>query len=186
MGLASLIYPRTWVNMPGSTDEELFRHQGVFYARIFSRRRPPKYNDRTKYPDALWIPLYVPVGHYETVADLMRGVRQALREFGQSLTDQEFKFTFDEDAKRVRITIPAFSVLALNPWMVDLLESRTFGENTITYRPFPSWSIFITMNLRCLDWTSTTLFFLGQPKEFRRKSKDYLSSLSPLKPEQTR
>ena len=70
----------------------------------------------------------------------MKVVRQALRdEFGQSFADQEFKFTFDEDAKRVNIAIPAFSVLALNSWMVDLLDSTTFGENTITYRPFPSW-----------------------------------------------
>ena len=141
VGLASLIYPRTWVNMPDSTTEELkeVRHQGVFYARIFSQRRPPRYNDRTKYPDASWIPLYVPMTHYETVGDLMKGIRRALRnEFGQSLADQEFKFTFDEDAKRVSITIPSFSILALNPWMVDLLESRTFGENTIRLGPFPS------------------------------------------------
>ena len=139
MGLASLIYPRTWVNMPGPTDEEL-KEQGVFYARIFSRRRPARYNDGTKYPDERWVELHVAQGHYETVGDLMKGVRQAFRdEFGQSLADQEFKFAFDEDAKQVSITEAAFSVLALNPWMFDLLESRTFGENTITYRPFPLW-----------------------------------------------
>ena len=64
---------------------------------------------------------------------MMRGVRQALcDQFGQSLADQEFKFTFDEDAKRVSITIPAFSVLALKPWMGwDVLESDTYGDHTI-------------------------------------------------------
>ena len=103
VGLANLVYPRTWVNMPGATDEELkeFRHQGVFYARIFSRRRLARYNDQTKYPDKRWVPLHLAQGHYETVGEMMKGVRQALRdEFGQSLADQEFKFTFDEDAKR--------------------------------------------------------------------------------------
>ena len=115
----------------------------------------------------------------------MRGVRQALRdEFGQSLADQEFKFTFDEDAKRVTITIPAFLVLALNPWMVDLLESRTFGVNTIR-APFLRGET-ITMNFRCFVWTSTPLLFLGQPKNWKRKSKDYLSSFSLFVPEQTR
>ena len=174
VGLASLVYPHTWVNMPDPTKEELkeFRHQGVFYARIFSRRRPPKYNDRTKYPDALWIPLYVPVGDYETVGDLMRGVRQALRdEFGQSLTDQEFKFTFDEDAKRVSITIPAFSVLALNPWMIELLESRTFGENTITLRPFPSWGEYYDeFSMLGMDECTTTfpLTAEGMEEEIKR------------------
>ena len=101
LGLASLTYPHTWVNMPGPTDEELkeFRHQGVFYARIFSRRRPARYNDGTKYPDDSWVGLHVAQGHYETVEDLMKGIREALRyESGQSLADQEFKFTFDEDA----------------------------------------------------------------------------------------
>ena len=49
---------------------------------------------------------------------MMNGVQQAVRdEFGKSLGDQEFKFPFDEYAKRVTITIPAFSVLALKPWM---------------------------------------------------------------------
>ena len=66
VGLASLVYPHTWVNMPGSTAEELkeFRHQGVFYARIFSRRRPAKYKDQTKYPDEYWVALHVAQGHY--------------------------------------------------------------------------------------------------------------------------
>ena len=91
VGLASLIYPRTWVNMPGPTHEELkdVRDQGVFYARIFSRRRPARYNDQTKYPDERWVPLHVAQGLYETVEDMMKGIRQALREeFGQSLEDQ--------------------------------------------------------------------------------------------------
>ena len=86
------------MNRPDPTKEELkeFRHQGVFYARIFSQRRPTKYKYKLKYPDALWVPLYVPVGHYETVGDLMKGVRQALcDEFEQSLAEQEFKFNFD-------------------------------------------------------------------------------------------
>ena len=93
MGLASLICPRTWLNMRDPTKEELkeFRHQGVFYARIFSQRRSPQVQRSEEVPDALWIPPYVPVGHYEMVGDMMRGVRQALRdEFGQSLADQEF------------------------------------------------------------------------------------------------
>ena len=91
MGLASLIYPRTWVNMPGPTDEELkeFRHQGVLYAQIFSRRRPARYNDQTKYPDECWVPIHMAQGHYETVEDMTKGIRQALRdEFGKSLADQ--------------------------------------------------------------------------------------------------
>ena len=92
MGLASFIYPHTWVNIPGPTDEELkeVRSQGVFYGRIFSRRRPARYNDQTKYPDERWVPLHVAQGHYETVDDFMKGIRQALRDkFGQSLSDQE-------------------------------------------------------------------------------------------------
>ena len=80
-------------------------------------------------------------GHYETVGELMKGIRQALRdEFGQSLADQEFKFTFDEDAKQVTITIPAKSCLALNPWMLDILESNTFGDHTIHFRHFAAWN----------------------------------------------
>ena len=104
VGFTILVYPCTWVNMPGPTDEELkeFRHQGVFYARIFRRRRPARYNDAKKYPDERWVPLHVAQGHYETVEDMMKGIRQALRdEFGQSLVDQEFKFAFNEEAKRV-------------------------------------------------------------------------------------
>ena len=141
MGLASLIYPRTWVNMPFPTDEELkdFRHKGVFYARIFSRRRPARYNVQTKYPDERWVPLHVAQGLYE-VEDMMKGIRQALRdEFGQSLADQEFKFDFDEDAKQVTITAAAWSCLFLNLWMHDILESDTFGGFTITWRHFAEW-----------------------------------------------
>ena len=96
--------------MPGPTAEELkeFRHQGVFYARILSRRRPARYNDITKYPDERWVPFHVAQGHYETVKDFMQGIRQALREeLGQSLVDQELKFAFDGDAKRVTITVAA-------------------------------------------------------------------------------
>ena len=91
VGLANLIYPRTWVNKPGPTVEELkeFRYQGVFYTRIFSRRRPARYNDQTKYPDERWVPLHVAQGHYKTVENTMKGICQALcDEFGQSLVDQ--------------------------------------------------------------------------------------------------
>ena len=169
VGFANFIYPRTWVNMPVPTNEELkeFRHQGVFYARIFSGRRPARYNDQTKYPNERWVPLHMAQGHYETVEDLMRGVRQALLEkFGQSLADQEFKFTFDEDGKRLTITIPAFSVLALNPWMVDLLESDTFGENVITCRPFPSWTKYYEQfAMLGLDEYSTVLPWTAEKKE---------------------
>ena len=143
VGLASPIYSHTWVNMPDPTDEELkeFCHQGVFYAPIFSRRRPAGYNDVTKYPDERWVPPHVAQGHYETVKYFMKGIRQALRdEFGQSLADQEFKFAFDEDAKRVTITIPAYSALALNMWMVNILESDSFGDFTILLRHFAAWS----------------------------------------------
>ena len=90
------------MNMPSPTDEELkeVRHQGVFSARIFSRRRPARYNDVTKYPYECWVPFHMTQDHYETVEDFMKGVRQAVRnEFGQSLADQEFKFAFDEDTK---------------------------------------------------------------------------------------
>ena len=130
VGLAILIYPRTWVNMPDPTKEELkeFRHQWVFYAWVFSPTRPASYNDQTKYPEESWFPLHMAQGHYETVEDFMKGIRQALRdEFGQSLADQQFKFAFDEDAKQVTITIPAWSCLVLNPWMVDMLESDTLA-----------------------------------------------------------
>ena len=43
VGLASLVYPRTWVNMPGSTAEELkeFRHQGVFMPGYSVEEDPP-------------------------------------------------------------------------------------------------------------------------------------------------
>ena len=143
VGLASLIYPHTWVNMPGSFDEELkeFRHQGVFYVRIFSRKRPTKYKYKFNYPDEYWVPLYVPVGHYETVGDFLKGIRQALRdEFGQSLADQDFKFDFDEDAKRVTVTIRAWSCLALNPWMTTLLHSGNFGMYGIANRRFAEWN----------------------------------------------
>ena len=137
VGLASLVYPDTWVNMPGSIDEELkeFRHQGVFYAWIFSRRRPTKYKYKYKfnYPDEYWVPL----GHYRTVGDVLKGIRQALRdEFGQSFADQDFKFNFDEDAKRVTITIRAWSCLALNPWMTNFLHSGNFGMYGIAERRF--------------------------------------------------
>ena len=104
VGGFGLIYLHTWVNMPGPTDDELkeFRHQGRFYARIFSGIRPARYNDQTKYPDERWVRLHVAQGHYGTGKDFMKGIRQALRdEFGQSLWDQEFKFAFDEDAKRL-------------------------------------------------------------------------------------
>ena len=67
----------------------------------------------------------------------MKGIRQALRhEFGQSLADQEFKIVFDEDAKQVTITVAAWSCLALNPWMHDVLESDTFGGFTNACRHF--------------------------------------------------
>ena len=137
VGLASLIYPQTWVNMPGSIHEELkeFRHQGVFYARIFSRRRP------VNHADEYWVPLYVPVGHYRTVGDFMKGTRQALcDEFGQSLADQWLKFHFDEDAKRMTITIKAWSCLALNPWMTNLLHSGNFGMYDIANGRFAEWN----------------------------------------------
>ena len=90
VGLASLVYPHTWVNMPGSTAEELkeFRHQGVFYARILSRRRPAKYKFKFKYPDEYWVALHVAQGHYRTLGDFLKGIRQALRdEFGEDLAD---------------------------------------------------------------------------------------------------
>ena len=94
--------------MPGPTDEELkeFRRQGVFYAHIFSRRRPGLYNDETKSPDERLVRFRVAQGHYEMVKYFLEGIRQALSdEFGQSLTDQEFQFASDEDAKRVIITV---------------------------------------------------------------------------------
>ena len=179
VGLASLIYPRTWVNMPDPTKEQLkeFRHQGVFYARLFSQRRPARYNDRTKYSDERWVPLYVPVGYYETVGDLMKGVRQALRdEFGQSLADQEFKFTFDEDAKRVTIAIPTFSVLALNPWMVDLLESNTFNQTILHYRHFPSWTKYYEQfSMLGLDEYTTTLPWTAEELEEEIKILPFLT-----------
>ena len=133
VGLACLIYPRTCVNMPGPTDEKFkeLRHQGVFYARIFSRRRPARYNDVTKYPDERWVPFHVAQGHYETVKDFRKG----RDDFGHSLADQEFKFAFDEGTKRVTITVAAWSCLALNPWM----EGDTFGGFTITWRHFATW-----------------------------------------------
>ena len=55
VALVGLLYPHTWVNMSGPNDEELvaFGHQGVFYARIFSRKRPTSYNDANKYPRRL-------------------------------------------------------------------------------------------------------------------------------------
>ena len=143
VGLASLVYPHTWVNMPGSTAEELkeFQHQGVFYARIFSRRRPAKYKDQTKYPDDLWVALHVAQGHYRTLGDFLKGIRQALRdEFGEELADQDFKFNFDEDTKRVTITIKEWSCLALNPWMTNLLHSGNFGMYGITKRRFAEWN----------------------------------------------
>ena len=69
------------------------------------------------------MPFHVAQGHYQTVEEFVKGIRQALRgEFGQSLADQEFKFAFDEDAKRVTMTVAAWSCLALNPCMVDMLE----------------------------------------------------------------
>ena len=71
----------------------------------------------------------------------MKGIRQALRdEFGQSLADQEFKFAFDEDAKQVTITVAAWPCVGLNPWIVDLLESNTFGQISITFRNFAAWT----------------------------------------------
>ena len=66
-------------------------------------------------------------GHYRTLGDCLKGIRQALRdEFGDGLADQDFKFNFDEDAKRVTITIKEWSCLALNPWMTNLLHSGNF------------------------------------------------------------
>ena len=71
----------------------------------------------------------------------LKGIRQALRdEFGEGLADQDFKFNFDEDAKRVTITIKAWSCLALNPWMTNLLHSGTFGMYGITKRRFAEWN----------------------------------------------
>ena len=128
--------------MPSRTDEELkeFRHQGVFYARIFSERRPARYNEATKYPDDRWVSLHMAQGHYETVEDMRKGIRQAIGdEFGQSLGDQEFKFAFDEEAKRVTITVAAWSFLALNPGMCDMLESDTFSGFTIYLQHFAAW-----------------------------------------------
>ena len=71
---------------------------------------------------------------------MIKGTRRALRdEFGQSLADQEFKFAFDEDAKQVIITVAAWSCLALDPWMHDMLESDTFGGFTIAWQHFAAW-----------------------------------------------
>ena len=71
----------------------------------------------------------------------MKGIRQALRdEFGEGLADQDFKFNFHEDAKRVTITIWAWSCLALNPWMTALLHSGNFGMYGIAERRFAEWN----------------------------------------------
>ena len=71
----------------------------------------------------------------------MKGIRQALRdEFGEELTDQDFKFNFDEDTKRVTITIKEWSCLALNPWMTNLQHSGNFGMYGITKRRFAEWN----------------------------------------------
>ena len=162
VGLASLVYPRTWMNMPGSTAEELkeFRHQGVFYARIFSRRRPTKYKYKFNYPDEYWVALHVAQGHYRTLGDFLKGIRQALRdEFGEGLADQDFKFNFDEDAKRVTITIRAWSCLALNPRMTALLHSGNFGMYGISERRFAEWNdnFFFTgrQRVRGSGWKKT-------------------------------
>ena len=80
-------------------------------------------------------------GLYRTLGDFLKGIRQALRdEFGEGLADQDFKFNFDEDSKRVTITIKAWSCLALNPWMTNLLHSGNFGMYGITKRRFAEWN----------------------------------------------
>ena len=128
----------------------------------------------------------MPVGHYETLGDLVRGIRQALRdEFGQSLADQEFKFTFDEDTKRVSITIPACSVLALNPWMLDLLESDTFGDHTIPFRRFGSWTKYYKQfAMLGLDEHATDFPWTAEGIENKIKTQPFLTFT--VKPEQTR
>ena len=99
-----------------------------FHRRRIERVSAPrgvlcKYKDQTKYPDDLWVALHVTQGHYRTLGDFLKGIRQALRdEFGEELTDQDFKYNFDEDTKRVTITIKEWSCLALNPWMTNLLQ----------------------------------------------------------------
>ena len=82
----------------------------------------------------------------------MKRIRQALRdEFGQSLADQEFKFTF---TKQVTITVAAWSCVASNPWMIDMLK-------VIRLVKFPSHFATlqrgqrITNGLLCWGMTST-------------------------------
>ena len=99
MGLASLIYPRTWLNMPGPTDEEL-KDQMVkwYFMPGYSVEEDPL--GTMIRPSTQTNVGVLGQGLYETVEDMMKGIRHALRdEFGQSLADQEFKFAFDEDAK---------------------------------------------------------------------------------------
>ena len=80
-------------------------------------------------------------GHYQTLGDFLKGIRQALRdEFGEELADQDFKFNFDEDAKRVTITIKEWSCLTLNPWMTNLLHSGNSGMYGIAKRRFAEWN----------------------------------------------
>ena len=80
------------------------------------------------------------------MGDFIKGIRQALRdEFGESLADQDFKFHFDEDAKRMTITIKAWSCLALNPWMTNLLHSGNFGMYGIANRRFAEWNDYFSL-----------------------------------------
>ena len=72
MALVCLLYPHTWVNMSGPNDEELvaFQHQGVFYARIFSRKTSTSYIDANKNSDDFWVALHVTQGNYQTIGDV--------------------------------------------------------------------------------------------------------------------
>ena len=141
VALVGLLYPHSWVNMAGPTDEELkaFRHQGVFKARISEARRPKQYKDEKKYPDALWVTLHIPKGNYQTVGELFKGMRQALRnQFGDVLADEEFQFEFDDDNKLLTLSVKSFSALGINPWVQKMLEEpfKPINASDFYFREF--------------------------------------------------
>ena len=81
VGLANLIYPRTWwIGLaPPMNIERVSSPRGILCSD----------NDDSQYRDERWVPFHVAQGHYETVQNFMKWIRQPLREeFGQSLADQ--------------------------------------------------------------------------------------------------
>ena len=131
VGLASIVYPHTWINL-----SQHYTPESLFFARIGNSRRPEKFNNVQDYYDEYWVPLHIHEGDYRTAGDVIRGMERALRvTFGDRLADEEFKFSYTNN--HPTITIQRASTLAINPWIVNKLEiAEAYGDQPYGKRYF--------------------------------------------------